>query len=162
MPQGLTSSCQRTPSPQYRRLKIPPSTPLPLFSLIPIVGHQRHRASDLQVTQAPHRPPDPRPPHHPHRFSPRSARRSAPLRGQSVCRMWAGVPPLLWWSAASPPQATCGGGRCLTRHTQDVRVHLGGVPSWRLQWTRGKSIGTVLPTFHQMRPEVARNAVVAS
>jgi hypothetical protein len=60
---------------------------------------------------------------------------------------------------------TCGGGGCLTRHSHDVRVRLGGVIIWRLQCTTGKAVFTVLPHFvlrdRQMRPEVARDALLA-
>jgi hypothetical protein len=41
-------------------------------------------------------------------------------------------------------QATCGGGGCLTRHSHDVRVRLGGAIIWRLQCTTGKAVFTVL------------------
>jgi hypothetical protein len=62
-------------------------------------------------------------------------------------------------------QATCRGGGCLTRHSHYVRVRLGGVTIWRLQCTRCKAVFTVLPHFvlryRQMRPEVARDALVA-
>jgi hypothetical protein len=33
-------------------------------------------------------------------------------------------------------QATCRGGGCLTRHSHDVRIPLGGVTIWRMQCTR--------------------------
>jgi hypothetical protein len=63
-------------------------------------------------------------------------------------------------------QATCRGGGCLTRHSHDVRVRLGGVTIWRLQCTRCKAVFTVLPHFilrdRQMRPDVARNALLAT
>jgi hypothetical protein len=62
-------------------------------------------------------------------------------------------------------QATCSGGGCLTRHSHYVRIRLGGVTIWRLQCTRCKVVFTVLPHFvlryRQMRPEVARNALLA-
>ena len=62
-------------------------------------------------------------------------------------------------------QATCRGGGCLTRHSHYVRVRLGGIRIWRLQCTRCKAVFTVLPHFvlryRQMRPEVARDALVA-
>ena len=58
------------------------------------------------------------------------------------------------------------GGGCLTRHSHDVRVHLGGIPIWRVQCTRCQAVFTVLPHFvlryRQMRPEVARDALLAT
>src|SRR5256712_4291312 len=63
-------------------------------------------------------------------------------------------------------KATCRGGGCLTRHSHYVRVHLGGVPIWRIQCTMCKAVFTVLPHFvlryRQMRPEVARDALLAT
>jgi hypothetical protein len=63
-------------------------------------------------------------------------------------------------------QATCRGGRGLTRHSHDVRVRLGGVTIWRMQCTRCKAVFTVLPHFilryRQMPPDVARNALLAT
>jgi hypothetical protein len=63
-------------------------------------------------------------------------------------------------------KATCRGGGGLTRHSHYVRVRLGGVPIWRVQCTRCKAVFTVLPHFvlryRQMRPEVARDALVAT
>src|SRR6266851_746713 len=63
-------------------------------------------------------------------------------------------------------KAACRGGGCLTRHSHDVRVRLGGVPIWRIQCTACKAVFTVLPHFvlryHQMKPEVARDALLAT
>jgi len=63
-------------------------------------------------------------------------------------------------------KATCDGGGCLTRHSHYVRVRLGGVTIWRIQCTTCKAVFTVLPHFvlryRQMRPEVARDALVAT
>src|SRR4030095_1850784 len=63
-------------------------------------------------------------------------------------------------------KATCSGGRCLTRPSHYVRVRLGGVTIWRLQCTTCQAVFTVLPHFvlryRQMRPEVARDALVAT
>src|SRR5712692_8268911 len=63
-------------------------------------------------------------------------------------------------------KATCRGGGCLTRHSHYVRVRLGGVTIWRLQCTTCKAVFTVLPHFvlhyRQMRPEVARDALLAT
>src|SRR5919109_5339961 len=62
-------------------------------------------------------------------------------------------------------KATCSGGGCLTRHSHYVRVRLGGLTIWRIQCTRCKAVFTVLPHFalryRQMRPEVARDALLA-
>src|SRR5499427_7440065 len=63
-------------------------------------------------------------------------------------------------------KATCRGGGCLTRHSHYVRVRLGGLTIWRLQCTTCKAVFTVLPHFvlryRSMRPEVARNALLAT
>src|SRR5713226_9038647 len=63
-------------------------------------------------------------------------------------------------------KATCRGGGCLTRHSHYVRVRLGGVTIWRIQCTTCKAVFTVLPHFvlryRQMRPEVARDALLAT
>jgi hypothetical protein len=63
-------------------------------------------------------------------------------------------------------QTTCHGGGCLTRHSHYIRVRLGGVIIWRLQCTKCKAVFTVLPHFvlryRQMRPEVARDALLAT
>jgi hypothetical protein len=54
----------------------------------------------------------------------------------------------------------------LTRHSHYVRVRLGGVTLWRIQCTTCKAVFTVLPHFvlryRQMRPEVARDALLAT
>jgi hypothetical protein len=63
-------------------------------------------------------------------------------------------------------KATCSGGRCLTRHSHYMRVRLGGLTIWRLQCTTCRAVFTVLPHFvlryRQMRPEVARDALLAT
>src|SRR5256885_5167902 len=63
-------------------------------------------------------------------------------------------------------KATCGGGWCLTRHSHYVRVRLGGVTIWRVQCTRCTAVFTILPHVvlrsRQMRPEVARDALLAT
>src|ERR687894_1570376 len=63
-------------------------------------------------------------------------------------------------------KATCCGGGCLTRHSHYARVRLGGLTIWRIQCTRCKAVFTVLPHFvlryRQMRPEVARDALLAT
>jgi hypothetical protein len=63
-------------------------------------------------------------------------------------------------------KATCGGGGCLTRHSHYIRVRLGGVTIWRLQCTTCRAVFTVLPHFvlryRQMRPEMARDALLAT
>jgi hypothetical protein len=62
-------------------------------------------------------------------------------------------------------KATCQGGGCLTRHSHYLRVRLGGVSIWRIQCTRCRAVFTVLPHFvlryRQLRPEVARDALLA-
>ena len=63
-------------------------------------------------------------------------------------------------------KATCDGGGCLTRHSHYVRVRLAGVTIWRIQCTTCRAVFTVLPHFvlryRQMRPEVARDALLAT
>jgi hypothetical protein len=63
-------------------------------------------------------------------------------------------------------KATCRGGGCLTRHSHYARVRLGGLTSWRVQYTTCHAVFTVLPHFvlryHQMRPEVARDVLLAT
>src|ERR671937_552187 len=63
-------------------------------------------------------------------------------------------------------KATCRGGGCLTRHSHYARVRLGGVTIWRVQCTTCKAVFTVLPPFvlryRQMRPDVARDALLAT
>jgi hypothetical protein len=63
-------------------------------------------------------------------------------------------------------QATCRGGGCLIRHSHVVRVCWGGVTIWRLPCTPGKAVFTVRPHVvlrdRQMRPEVARGALLAT
>jgi hypothetical protein len=63
-------------------------------------------------------------------------------------------------------KATCRGGGCLTRHSHYVRVRLGGVTIWRIQCTACQAVFTVLPHFvlryRQMRPEVARDVLLAT
>src|SRR6266508_6458365 len=60
----------------------------------------------------------------------------------------------------------CGGGGCLTRHSHYMRVRVGGVTIWRIQCTTCKAVFTILPHFilryRQMRPEVARDALMAT
>jgi hypothetical protein len=63
-------------------------------------------------------------------------------------------------------KATCRSGERLTRHSHYVRVRLGGLTLWRLQCTTCRAVFTVLPHFvlryRQMRPEVARDALLAT
>src|SRR5229473_144986 len=63
-------------------------------------------------------------------------------------------------------KTTCRGGGCLTRHSHYVRVRLGEITIWRLQCTTCRAVFTVLPHFvlryRQMRPEVARDALLAT
>ena len=60
-------------------------------------------------------------------------------------------------------QATCSGDGCLTRHSHDVRVRLGGLTIWRIQCTMCKAVFTVLPHFvlryRSMRPDMAHDAL---
>src|SRR6266567_35489 len=63
-------------------------------------------------------------------------------------------------------KATCRGGGCLTRHSHYLRVRLSGVTIWRIQCTTCRVVFTVLPHFvlryRQMRPDVARDALLAT
>src|SRR2546425_6183859 len=63
-------------------------------------------------------------------------------------------------------KAPCRGGGCLTRHSHYARVRLGGLTIWRIQCTACKAVFTVLPHFvlryRQMRPDVARDALLAT
>src|SRR5438552_8252049 len=63
-------------------------------------------------------------------------------------------------------KARCSEGGCLTRHSHYARVRLGGLTIWRIQCTRCKAVFTVLPHFvlryRQMRPDVARDALLAT
>src|SRR6266403_4482021 len=63
-------------------------------------------------------------------------------------------------------KTSCSEGGCLTRHSHYARLRLGGLSIWRLQCTTCKAVFTVLPHFvlryRQMRPEVARNALLAT
>jgi hypothetical protein len=62
--------------------------------------------------------------------------------------------------------ATCRGGGCLTRHSPYARVRLGGLTIWRVQCPTCRAVFPVLPHFvlryRQMRPEVARDALLAT
>src|SRR5256884_8519079 len=63
-------------------------------------------------------------------------------------------------------KASCSEGRSLTRHSHYARVRLGGLTIWRIQCTACKAVFTVLPHFvlryRQMRPKVARDALLAT
>src|SRR6266853_5979219 len=63
-------------------------------------------------------------------------------------------------------KASCSAGSSLTRHSHYARVRLGGLTIWRIQCTTCKAVFTVLPHFvlryHTMRPEVARDALLAT
>src|ERR671935_740159 len=63
-------------------------------------------------------------------------------------------------------KATCRGGGSLTRHSHYARLRLGGLTIWRVQCTTCRAVFTVLPHFvlryRQMRPEVARDALLAT
>jgi len=63
-------------------------------------------------------------------------------------------------------KASCSEGGSLTRHSHYARVRLGGLTLWRVQCTTCKAVFTVLPHFvlryRQMRPDVARDALLAT
>src|SRR5438094_2983073 len=63
-------------------------------------------------------------------------------------------------------KASCREGGHLTRHSHYARIRLGGLTIWRIQCTTCKAVFTVLPHFvlryRQMRPEVARDALLAT
>src|SRR6266700_7603078 len=63
-------------------------------------------------------------------------------------------------------KASCSEGESLTRHSHYARLRLGGLTIWRVQCTRCKAVFTVLPHFvlryRQMRPDVARDALLAT
>jgi hypothetical protein len=63
-------------------------------------------------------------------------------------------------------KATCRGGGRLTRHSHYVRVRLGDLTIWRLQCTTCRAVFTIIPHFvlryRQIRPEVARDALLAT
>src|SRR5438552_8383371 len=64
------------------------------------------------------------------------------------------------------PKASCSAGGGLTRHSHYARVRLGGLTIWRVQCATCKAVFTFLPHFvlryRQMRPEVARDALLAT
>jgi hypothetical protein len=63
-------------------------------------------------------------------------------------------------------KGSCSEGGSLTRHSHYARLRLGGLTIWRVQCTTCKAVFTVLPHFvlryRQMRPEVARDALLAT
>src|SRR6266571_7263285 len=63
-------------------------------------------------------------------------------------------------------KANCSEGGSLTRHSHYARIRLGGLTIWRVQCTTCKAVFTVLPHFalryRQMRPEVARDGLLAT
>src|SRR5215471_5348528 len=63
-------------------------------------------------------------------------------------------------------KANCSEGGSLTRHSHYARLRLGGLTIWRVQCTTCRAVFTVLPHFvlryRQMRPEVARDALLAT
>jgi hypothetical protein len=63
-------------------------------------------------------------------------------------------------------KASCSEGGRLTRHSHYARLRLGGLTIWRVQCTTCRAVFTVLPHFvlryRQMRPEVARDALLAT
>src|SRR5499426_1805698 len=63
-------------------------------------------------------------------------------------------------------KGSCSEGGSLTRHSHYARLRLGGLTIWRVQCTTCRAVFTVLPHFvlryRQMRPDVARNALLAT
>src|SRR5258705_6671833 len=63
-------------------------------------------------------------------------------------------------------KASCSEGGGLTRHSHYARVRLGGLTIWRIQCPTCKAVFTVLPhcvlRYRQMRPDVARDALLAT
>jgi len=63
-------------------------------------------------------------------------------------------------------KASCSAGGRLTRHSHYARIRLGGLTIWRVQCTTCQAVFTVLPhcvlRYRQMRPEVAREALLAT
>ncbi|HEY5866209.1 MAG TPA: hypothetical protein VI542_11810 [Candidatus Tectomicrobia bacterium] len=63
-------------------------------------------------------------------------------------------------------KTSCSEGGSLTRHSHYARVRLGGLTIWRVQCTTCQAVFTVLPHFvlryRQMRPQVAREALLAT
>ena len=63
-------------------------------------------------------------------------------------------------------KASCSAGGSLTRHSHYARIRLGGLTIWRIQCTTCRAVFTILPHFvlryRQMRPEVARDALLAT
>src|SRR2546425_4837502 len=63
-------------------------------------------------------------------------------------------------------KASCSEGGSLTRHSHYARLRLGGLTIWRVQCTTCRAVFTVLPHFvlryRQMRPDVARDALIAT
>src|SRR6266446_6086297 len=63
-------------------------------------------------------------------------------------------------------KTSCSEGGSLTRHSHYARVRLGGLTIWRVQCPTCHAVFTVLPHFvlryRQMRPEVARKALLAT
>ncbi|HSX83586.1 MAG TPA: hypothetical protein VLQ80_34165, partial [Candidatus Saccharimonadia bacterium] len=63
-------------------------------------------------------------------------------------------------------KASCSEGWSLTRHSHYARLRLGGLTIWRIQCSTCKAVFTVLPHFalryRQMRPEVARDGLLAT
>src|SRR5438270_9302777 len=63
-------------------------------------------------------------------------------------------------------KASCSASEGLTRHSHYARIRLGGLTICRIQCTSCKAVFTVLPHFvlryRQMRPEVARDVLLAT
>src|SRR5262249_53992783 len=84
--------------------------------------------------------------------------------GKAFVAFVCAFPPSLGFQLAH--KATCRGGGYLTRHSHYARVRLGGLTIWRIQCTTCRAVFTVLPHFvlryRQMRPDVARDALLAT
>ena len=144
---------------------LPSSISLQLCRYSSILGHQLHRPSDLRMTHA--------------QYTARQTRENRTitvdfqneatyfqLLGDGKAFVECVIAFLLSLGFQLKHKATCSGGRCLTRHSHYARVRLGGLTIWRLQCTTCRAVFTVLPHFvlryRQMRPEVARDALLAT
>ena len=131
-----------------------------------MVGHEWCRPSDLGVPHAQHRQTTTGKPHHHRRFQRETTYFQMLGDGQAFLACVMAF--VMAIGVELKHQASCCGGWRLTRHSQYVRVRLAGVPIWRLQCTTCKAVFTVLPHFvrllryRSMRPEVARNALLAT
>ena len=129
-----------------------------------MVSHQLTTPDDLGVTHGHSGQTDPRKPDYHRRFPERSDVFPTAWRWEGVPRMCHRLHHVPWLSTQA--QGDLSRRWCLTRHSPYMRVRLSGVTIWRLQCTRCKAVFTVLPHFilryRQMRPEVARHALLAT